>query len=189
MNIDPRDTRLPAPIKPLVATLQVIFVAFIAGAILMAGIVAWLRAQGDIKAAEGAGAVFLPLAILFALCALAGSRVVSGLLTKYGRRQIVAGDFELPPGDPYAQLVELGAAGKLWLLYQLQAILGAGVLEGGAVFCVSAYLLTGEALALVPGAVLLWILGMSFPTAARVADWIDRQLRLITEERQFSLKA
>jgi hypothetical protein len=97
---------------------------------------------------------------------------------------------ECTPRDCTGQLsgpgAELGDAGKLAVAYQTSTIAGAAVLEGVAFMNIVTYLVNGSLTPLVVGVCLVLPLAAMFPSAPRVANWIDGQLRLMADEKMLS---
>ncbi|HVX60236.1 MAG TPA: hypothetical protein VHC19_06540, partial [Pirellulales bacterium] len=58
------------------------------------------------------------------------------------------------------------------------------ILEGAAFFLVVAYQLERNPLALAVAIPLIIVIAAHFPTPARVAEWVERQLRRLDEDRQ-----
>ncbi|REK08629.1 MAG: hypothetical protein DWQ37_20030 [Planctomycetota bacterium] len=184
-DLSQADADLEQRIRLLVVTLQVIVAALVVGVFVMTGAVVVLRSDPEFNIAGDAGDIFLPLAVVFAIASIAGAQFVSNMLVKFFRRHYAKGSQALPPGttSQHARLLELGVPGRLGVLYQTQAIFSAAVLEGGAIFSVMAYMVTGRAIVLALAAALVMLMLWSFPTMSRAMDWIDRQMRLIEEEQ------
>ena len=71
---------------------------------------------------------------------------------------------------------------------QVRLLVGAALFEGGAFFCLIAYLAEDHPLALAAAFFLVLCIALQFPTKARVASWIMQQAQSIYNEQQFSRK-
>ena len=80
---------------------------------------------------------------------------------------------------------EEGDAEKLGQVFLMRTILSAAFLEGAAVLLLVAYLVERSPLSAILATALIIALAAHFPTAARAAEWIQEQTRLLDEERSF----
>ena len=67
--------------------------------------------------------------------------------------------------------------------FQTQHIIAVAFLEGAAFAALVAYMIDGEVVSVIVGAVLLLVIAMRFPTQARIEQWIQRQQELLYQER------
>jgi hypothetical protein len=119
-----------------------------------------------------------------AVLAFAANLIVPSAVIKQSRSKLAAGTFASAPSGPFQKLIEkLGDAGALCNVYQTKMIIGAALWEGAAFFNIIAFLLEGRPIALVPVGAALLAIALKFPTASRLAEWVNSQLRLIAEEK------
>jgi hypothetical protein len=149
-------------------------------------------AQAGINPAPGASlpTTFTYVAVAFGLMVLVLSFVVPRINVARARRQMaLKGPIAITKGRPSEpkQLYPASDTGKLAPIYQTQLIIGAAILEGGAILAASAYMVERNPIALATVIVLLGAFVARFPTADRVHTWLDRQLGLLQEERQSGL--
>ena len=93
-----------------------------------------------------------------------------------------------PSPDPGVQeFLQLGGdRAKLFLLYFTQAIPTAAILEGAAFAAGIFYLVLDRSpWNLGVAGCLVGMILLQFPTRRHIREWVDRQLRLVTDERQF----
>jgi hypothetical protein len=119
--------------------------------------------------------------------------IVPGLVLSKARRRIVAGTWQppqqrrdLPVNAQLAQfLEETGDAGKLMTVLHTRTIIAAALLEGLGFFWLIVHMVTNTPLSLI--AAIAFIIGVAchFPTRSRVLHWIEDQLRLVDQQRQF----
>ena len=127
-------------------------------------------------------------AVGFAVMALIVRLIVPGIIASATRRKIIAGTWRLPAHAP-ARIVEFvqrtGDAGKLAMAFLTRTVVAAALLEGVALVALMAYLLERSPLSLIlAGAMILGLLAQ-VPTQGRLVAWIEEQLGLIEQERQF----
>lgn len=163
------------PTATVMLTAPLIKAALAAGVLVCAGIALLLANEPD----EESQLLVTWIMAGAGIAALAGRLVIPGVLVTKGRSNIAAseGDAgsvpeELPPFE--AQLA---------MLFQTQMIVGSALLEGGAFANLAAYFIESQPVSLVIAG-LLWVaLLLDFPTRASISAWIDRQQRLVRDER------
>jgi hypothetical protein len=130
------------------------------------------------------------LAIAVAAAMLATRAIVPGVYAAYARRSILAGTWKGYSLIKPARSADLAGsesdAPKLEEVFAARTIAAAAMIESAALFSVVAYL--GEHLPLSLGlaVVLLVALAAHVPTRSRTQRWIEGQMRLLEQERQFS---
>jgi hypothetical protein len=127
------------------------------------------------------------MAVGFAALALPLSFIVPGLVTNQNRRAIGAGKWPITPNPRLGTEASQSDTGKLAFVYLNQLIVGAALDEGAAFFAGVAYLLGKDPIALGVAILLIAAILVRFPTAQRVALWIDRQQEMLILERQASI--
>lgn len=158
---------------------QVVTLAMCLGVSVFAGFVVMQRGVG------GQGTLGV---LTLASLGLAATAVPAGFLI--GQQVIRSARSRLVPGTWRPVQEQSGCPGTevefLVATYQNQLIVGAALLEGACFLALMAYLTESHLASLaVAGMCLLGILAR-FPTAGGLADWVERQLQRIREERQFS---
>jgi len=178
-------------IGPAVRVIQIIVGSLIAGVVTF-GVVAVIVGPSNPPAEEAGAAMpaemLTYVSVAFAVTVLIARMVVGQVLLSTARRKIASGTWQAPQGGtPMAgDLIErAGDAGRLLVVLNTKTIVESALLEGAAFFALIAHLLEGTWLSLVLAAVLALGIAMGFPTAARVQHWIEDQLQLVEQERQF----
>jgi hypothetical protein len=176
------------PIARRVLTAQIIVGSLVSGCVIFAVIALMTRWEPQPGAVAD---VLIYMSIFFAFGALFGKGVVQAMVAARGRQSVVEGTFDVSSYDraqadlaPFLEAT--GDAGRLWLVYLSRTIVGGAIAEGAAFFCLLAFLLTGSWLSLGLAAVLVLSVAMMIPTRASVIRWIENQLRLVEQQRQFS---
>ncbi|MGW8257562.1 MAG: hypothetical protein ACWGMZ_08765 [Thermoguttaceae bacterium] len=166
-----------------VRVMQIIIGAMFFGCLTFLIIAAFLAA-GQHRAVEQPMVTYIALAM--AVMIIVPFIVVPRIIVAQGRKKMLR---ETSPGANKSaeQRKELEArrAGALVELYQTKTIVSGALLEGTIFFLTIAYMIEGSPLSVVPAIVLMLVLIAQMPTTGRVANWIQRQLRLIDEERSF----
>jgi hypothetical protein len=80
---------------------------------------------------------------------------------------------------------ENGKGLALIALFQTKTIISSALLEGAVFFLLITHMLEGSMLSILAAVALLILLIAQIPTIGRVANWIDKQMRLVDEERGF----
>lgn len=186
MTLHSRDGELANRLKPAVRVLRIIVGAMSLGILGFACVVVTVRMARAPEPGE-MQKLLTPLAIGAALVAVVASRVVPALVVNRSRRQIAAGKFtqsqNTSPDGPLADVAELGDTGKLFSVYQTHTIVAAALLEGAAFLNLVATMLSGSVVTLAVAIMLAMLILAMFPSAQRVAGWIDEQRRLIDDEK------
>jgi hypothetical protein len=172
--------------RKLVWALQIIVVALVAGSLAFLVMATVLARQGIVPGQHDR--LFGYLALGAGAAAVLARLVVGHVMVSAGRRRIVENRFvaRLSP-DPAIQEFarQFGDRAKLFLVYFTQTITTSAILEGAAFFATIVYLCLDRspwnaALA----ACLIGLILIQFPTRRHIQEWVDRQLRLVTDERQ-----
>jgi hypothetical protein len=172
--------RHPALLRGLKTT-QIIVIALLVGVVALGGVFFGLRAAGLMERDEAvAEAVALtPILIAFAGLQVLVVLVVRSAVITSARRKIRDGSVRAAPrrlgtrGDAY---LEAGDAGHLFKAWMTRTIVTAACFEGGALMCLVAYLLEGEAIALIAAAVCAFLLATQIPTRGRLDQWLNGEL-------------
>lgn len=166
-----------------VRVLQIIVAALALGPLIYLGVARSTAPPG--KPVAGVGEVsFTHLACGMAAAAAAAWLIVPPLVVLRFRRQIAVGTWPPPGqrgGSPSAPLSD---EQKLCALYTIRTIIAVAILEGATFFLVFAHQQHRDSLTLGVAVVLIVIIVAHLPTRGRVADWINRQLRRLGEDRQ-----
>jgi hypothetical protein len=120
----------------------------------------------------------------FAALAVVARLTVPQIVVRSNRRAIAAGAFPLRT-QPAASVPQTDS-GKLAAVYQATSIIGNALLEGAAFGNLFAFWNGGSWYSLAIAAVMVIGILVSFPTTAGVQSWVDRQLKLMEEERCLS---
>ncbi|HUT89904.1 MAG TPA: hypothetical protein VMY37_10425 [Thermoguttaceae bacterium] len=176
---------------------QIIVAALVAGLLVFLVIVLVVIQQGFAGVPETAP-ILTCVALAFALSAVLARLIVPNLIVAQGRRNIIQGTWQVPMSaqsqsgygqtmqQECAQFVErTGDAGRLLFVFQARTIVAAAVLEGPAFFVLITYMIGRSPLALILAVFLILGVALHFPTQSGVIHWIDDQLRLVEQERQF----
>ncbi len=141
--------------------------------------------------------IYTYIAVGLAVIAVAGSLIIPPVMVARARRRIVAGTWRLPQScgqdsasraskEELAEFVErTGDAGRLFYVFQMSTASAAAILHGGVINALVIYLLAPSRVALVVAVALIIGGAAQFPTRSRLLRWIDDQLRLVEQERQF----
>ena len=165
-----------------VRVLQIIVVAVTLGPLTYLGVV--LLSAPPVQAAIEVNGMFLTyLACGMATAAVAARLIVPPLVTTRFRRQIAAGVW--PPQQQAVNplMAPLSDAGKLYAVYMTRTIIAVAILEGAAFFAVFTYHQQRDILALALALLLTLLVALHLPTRDRVADWVERQLVRLADDR------
>jgi len=165
---------------------QIIVLALVGGCVMFLAVALMASGGGGRDGQETPTLVYV--AILLTAGAILARLVVPAAIMTRGRQQIAEGTWQVPGGRADAARLEeflekTGDAGRLWLLFLTQTIIGAALLEGVAFFWIIVSLVTQSAFALGAGVVLIVGVLLHFPTKGRVRHWIEGQLRMVEEQR------
>jgi hypothetical protein len=168
METSPRET-----ITTQVRTLQIIVSALVMGCLIFAPIAVFV--SGNIERAEGEDSfpVISAMALAFGGLAIVAQLVVVPMLRKQSRQQVAQ---QPEPND--------GDAAQLLISLQTSTIVGAAISEAACFFNLIAYLIEAQPYSLAMAAVLVLAIAMRFPTVNGVQDWLEREMRLVREERE-----
>ena len=161
---------------------RIIIASLIFGASVFLGFVV-VAAEGRAPI-QGLPVVSL-VAVIFTGSALIAREVFSRLQVRGQRRRVAAGTWQMPV-TKHGQMTSSAPASdgdKLLLVYQMQLIMRAALLEGPAFFCGIAYMIEGQTWVLAMAVLLIVGQALSFPTRDRVERWVREQLELIELER------
>jgi hypothetical protein len=168
-----------------VRTMQIIVLAMLIGSATAVIILAFLQLQRPAQPADAVPLVTY-IALAFTVLTIVLSFVIPAMVIAGARRRIAKGAWQptTSPGD--AVPLPANNTVKLLAIYHTALIMGAAWLESQTFFLAIAYFREGQILSLVAAGVLIGALAARFPTQARVAAWLERQLGLIDQERQSS---
>jgi hypothetical protein len=175
----------------------------IVGSVLGGSVLFLVIATVVVREAANGGApadlarIYTYLTVGFAVIALAGSLIIPPVVVARARRRIVAGTWRLPQSrgqDPSSRALQetlaafverTGDAGRLFYVLLMSTSVGVAILEGGVVHALVMYVLARSPVALIIAIALIIGQAAQFPTRWKVFRWIDDQLRLVEQERQF----
>ena len=185
------DTSWQNALLPMARLLQIIVSALIGGCMIFLGVVLVMPAE---ELGNDDGPLLLTgCAIAFAAMILFVRAIVPGVIAKSGRQKIRQGTWKSPAGQNRSSMHELlegcGDAGKLAMLALPRAIISAALLEGAALFLLIAYMIERSPWSLAVAGVLIAGLLLQIPTHGRLVRWVEDQLRLLEQERQFDRPA
>ena len=165
--------------------LQIICLSMASGCLVFMLIATFLRQQNGADPPATPQLTYLMLALAFLMAA--ARVIVPSLIVRAARQRLVSG------GPPAAHLpVMPGASQKdiaghaMCAVYQTRTIIAAALLEGSTFVLIIAYLLEGVPAVLAIAAVLVVIIAAHAPSQARLTAWVEQQLRLMDERRQFA---
>jgi hypothetical protein len=176
MELDEPSVRAVAAIT---RTSQIIASSLVIGVLMFAGYV--LLVARPIAQAEAG--TLTTIALLLGATAVVLSWVVPRILGSAQRRQIADGTWQPPRGQDAEYPTD---AARLAAVYQTKLVVGAAILEGACFFALYAYWCEQQTASLAVAGILLLGLLAHVPSAGRVRNWVQDQLRQIEEGRQFS---
>lgn len=172
--------------------LQLIVGALAAGSLMFLGIVLFLVHFGAApeRPAGEQGPLLLYLLLAFTLAGLAARAVVPQVMASASRRRIREGVWQPNPSGTVPLAMQefferTGDAGKLWQVLLTRTIVAAAILEGIAFFACITYMLEHSFLSLMIAVVFIASVALHVPTQAGAIHWIEGQMRLLEEEKQF----
>jgi hypothetical protein len=169
----------------VIRPLQVIVAALVMGCLFLLTVVTLMPSSGP--APQQAWINYMGLA--FVLAALIAHEVAVRWIVSRGRRRIAAGTIPPAANSPGPGLsgqdflARMGDAGLLYIVYQARTIAGAAIVEGAAFLMLVIFMMERQPWTVAVAIVLIAGIALHFPTHASVCQWIDRQLRLMSEER------
>jgi hypothetical protein len=170
----------------LVRPLQIIVPALVVGCLFFLAVVAFFIPPSE-PAPHHALMGYVGLG--FVLAALIAREIAVRGIVGRGRRRIRAGTFPPPANSPVPGLssqeflARTGDAGLLSIVYQARTLVGAAILEGAAFLMLSLFMMGRQPWTVALAIALIAGVALHFPTRASVCQWIERQLRLMSEER------
>lgn len=163
-------------------TLQYIVATFVIGQSAFLANVLW-KPPG--AGAGGAGNVSLtPLACGGAVAAVAALYFLLPIIVRSKRRQLASNISPMPGLTDDLLVTELNDVRKLHDLYIVRTVVAINFLLAAAFFLVVAYDKERDPLALVVAVLMTIMIAAHFPTRARIATWVERQLPQLEEDRQ-----
>ena len=189
------DSRWQDKLAGNVLTLQIIVAAMVAGCTVFLAIAIVVAHQGgqadNAQPANGGETPILTyISILFGVTSLVIAWIVPAVMTARARGAILKDTWQPPQGPNVSatmrELIEqCGDAGKLWMLFMVKTIIRSAVLEGATFFLLVVYIVEQSPFTLVSAIILLLLIAAGFPFRARVIRWIEDQLHIIDQEREF----
>jgi hypothetical protein len=180
--MSPTDWREQLPFK--VGVMQIIIGGLALGCVffLMIAVLAGLNFQ---NAAPATGLTYIALATAGVILVLWS--LVPGIVVSQGRKKILQSPPISGQTDDKDAVVEKQAenslADALVQLLQTKTIIACAMLEGVIFFLLIAYMIERSSLSIIAAVALLILLLAHMPTIGRVAAWVEKQMRLVSEER------
>jgi hypothetical protein len=156
-----------------VRTLQIIVAALAIGCLTFAAIAVVLKSAPEPAEDEDRFPVVTSMALAFGGFALGAQAVLSPLLLKQTRQSLVQQEGTSPDD-----------AMRILSGYQTSTIVVAAFAEGACFFNLVAHMIDGSPYTLAMAGLLVLTILMRFPTVNGVADWLEREMRLVKEERE-----
>ena len=116
--------------------------------------------------------------------------ILPGIIVSQGRKKIRS-DLNLQAEQGSDNSTESKVAKEnrevqaLMELFQTKTIVAAAMLEGAVFFLLIVYIIEPSMFSLLPAITLMILLIAKLPTTGRVTNWIEDQMRLVDEEREF----
>jgi hypothetical protein len=173
----------PDQLDVRIRVMRILTFAQVLGAGLFLVIVLILRAQGQGGNPPNGLVSLTSFAWPFCLGNLVAYAILPRSVVRAGRRRLVAsGGAAAKQGDSGRALLADRAA---WYgLYQTQLILHLALLQGSAIYLITAYLQEGSPLILGAGLAFVTSMALHFPSRARVDNWVDAQAELAQQENE-----
>lgn len=156
-----------------VRTLQIIVAALALGCVTFAAIAVVLQSAPEPAEGEDVFPVVTSMALAFGGFALVAQAVLGPLLLKQTRQSLVQQEGTSPDD-----------AMRILNGYQTSTIVAAAFAEGACFFNLVAYMIDGSPYTLAMAGLLVLTILMRFPTENGVVEWLEREMRLVTEERE-----
>jgi hypothetical protein len=177
-------------LRPMVRTQQIIVGSLLTGCTVFLGVVLVLLFSGIWAPAPAQFPALEMVLTMLAGGALVARVVAPTTLTAAARKRMIAGTWTAGPNAmmyprTQATLDEFGDQARLAVVHQTKTIIASAILEGVVFFALIIVLLEGSMYALGVALIFMALIAAEFPTMSRVQAWIDAQLRLIDEQRQF----
>jgi hypothetical protein len=157
--------------------MQIIKFSLIMGVTVFAAYVLFMR-RGQ---AQNDNPIMVWVQVALGVSVIIARLIVPPRIVRQGLRQIAAGTWS-PTANPHVPLPTTDE-GRLAAVYQVQMIVGSGLLEGGAFGNLVACMLTGHVVSWIMTGILWLGLVIDFPTRLGVERWIDDKLAWIRDER------
>ena len=112
-------------------------------------------------------------------------------MLKTSRRAILNGTWQPSQvqGPQAAVLPELlkkcGDAGRLWMVFLTGTIIRSAIIEGAAFFMLVTYMVEQYPVAIAAAIVWIFFVAAQYPTRSKAMHWIEDQLNLLEQQRQF----
>lgn len=128
-----------------------------------------------------------PSVVTYIRLGLAGLQVILSVIVPHviasgHRKRIAAGTWKSQPG--FYDKTDTDE-GKLAVAYRTATSVGCGILDGAALLALITYLLQGHIANLIVAALILIGVAWHMPLDDRVTAWVENQLQIINDDRQF----
>lgn len=167
-----------------VATLRIIVIALILGALTFVAIAIGVRASGD---GFNTDVGFMTgMAIAVACIMLILQPLVVSQVTRSLRQQVAQGTWSTASqraGQPQYTATD---GDRLASVYTSRTIIAVAMLEGVAFFCGTVILIEGSLFALAIAIALAFFIALRIPSTSRMQDWIETQFRRMNEEKMLA---
>jgi len=174
-------------LTPRLRVMKILMAALVVSCLIFLGVVLALRRANNPQ--NNIVPLLTYMAVGFSLLMLVLHVVVPRLTIATARKQMARGDW--PPSKVSGQYPVAtekkrgtGEAGKLCMLYQMQLIIGAAMLEGAVFFSLIAYLVEGDLASLAVAGLLIVFLLLRIPTRTGVENFLIEQGELLRQERE-----
>ncbi len=164
----------------LIRTAQLIVGSLASGVVIFLVIVVVIM-QAPLRPFDPQAVVSLTMAA-FALTCIPGRLFVPGLIVNAGCQKIALGLWPPLSRQSHSPLPDT-EEGPLMQLFLTKTIIGAAILEGGALGNLVAYMIEGQIYSL--ALAVLGIIGIlaAFPTRRILDEWLERHMRRVQEMR------
>jgi hypothetical protein len=175
-------------LTPRLRVMRIILLALLLGCLIFLGLVVAMRLANNLR--DNSAPLLTYMAAGFAALMLVLHVVVPRFSVASARKQIARGNWPIAAktSSRYPEAAEtmrgMSDAGELCMLYQMQMIVGAAMLEGATFFALIAFLVEGDPASLIVAGILIALLVWRFPTRARVENFLVEQGELLRQERQ-----
>jgi hypothetical protein len=163
-------------------TLQVIVATFVIGQSAFLANVLWKPPDPAVGGARNVSLTHL--ACGGAVAAVAALFFLLPIIVRSKRRRLASNISPLPGLTGDALVTTSNDVRNLHDLYIVRTVVAVDFLQAAAVFLVVAYDKERDPLALVIAVLLTSMMAAYFPTRARIATWVERQLPQLEEDRQ-----
>jgi hypothetical protein len=171
----------PDQLDVRIRVMRIITVAQVLGAGIFLVIVLILRGQGQGGNPPNGLVSLTSFAWPFCLGNLVAYAIIPRSVVQAGRRRLVATRSKV--GHPGGAAPTLAADRAAWYgLFQTQLIIRLALLQGIAIYLITAYLQEGSSLIHGAAGVFIAMMALHFPSRARVDNWVDAQAELAQQE-------